>query len=121
VKARELKAMSLSELKALRGRVDKAIEGHEAQKKKAALKELQQQAKALGFSLSDLVAETVAKPKRGPKPAAKAKAKVKAPAAYANPADPSQTWSGRGRRPDWVKAALGEGKDLSALAIGKST
>ena len=28
---------------------------------------------------------------------------------YRNPADPSQTWSGRGRQPRWFKAAIRKG------------
>lgn len=36
-------------------------------------------------------------------------------AKYANPADRSQTWSGRGRRPNWLQAYLRKGGDLEAL------
>lgn len=36
---------------------------------------------------------------------------------YRNPADPSQTWTGRGKRPRWVQAALDAGKSLESLAI----
>jgi DNA-binding protein H-NS len=36
---------------------------------------------------------------------------------YANPANPDQTWTGRGRQPGWVKEALGKGKSLDDLAI----
>ncbi|WP_333829671.1 H-NS histone family protein, partial [Pararhodobacter sp.] len=33
------------------------------------------------------------------------------------PADTSQTWTGRGRQPRWVVAALADGKTLDDLAI----
>lgn len=36
---------------------------------------------------------------------------------YRNPADPSQTWSGRGKRPRWFQAQLDAGKKESDLAI----
>ena len=36
---------------------------------------------------------------------------------YRNPEDPDQTWSGRGRKPEWVNAWLESGKELSELAI----
>ena len=36
---------------------------------------------------------------------------------YANPADPSETWSGRGRKPRWVVAALDAGKTMDDLTI----
>jgi DNA-binding protein H-NS len=36
---------------------------------------------------------------------------------YRNPADPSQTWSGRGRQPRWFKAALRKGKSERSLRV----
>lgn len=36
---------------------------------------------------------------------------------YRNPADPGQTWSGRGKRPRWVQAHIDAGKTLESLAI----
>jgi DNA-binding protein H-NS len=36
---------------------------------------------------------------------------------YRNPADRSQTWSGRGRQPRWFKAALRKGKTERSLLI----
>ncbi|HVT31778.1 MAG TPA: H-NS histone family protein [Rhodanobacteraceae bacterium] len=37
---------------------------------------------------------------------------------YRNPADPSQTWTGRGKRPRWFNAALSSGKKEKDLLIG---
>jgi DNA-binding protein H-NS len=37
---------------------------------------------------------------------------------YQNPANPTETWSGRGKQPKWVSAQLRSGKDLSDFAIG---
>jgi DNA-binding protein H-NS len=36
---------------------------------------------------------------------------------YCNPLDPSQKWSGRGKRPKWVVAALDAGQRLDDLKI----
>jgi DNA-binding protein H-NS len=36
---------------------------------------------------------------------------------YRHPADPAQTWSGRGKRPRWVQAHLDAGNTLESLAI----
>jgi len=36
---------------------------------------------------------------------------------YSNPLAPSQTWSGRGKRPKWVIAALAAGQELEELKI----
>jgi DNA-binding protein H-NS len=46
-----------------------------------------------------------------------AKGKSVAQAKYANPDNPSDTWSGRGRRPFWVIARLKKGADLSDFEI----
>jgi len=37
---------------------------------------------------------------------------------YRNPADLSQTWTGRGKRPRWYSAALAAGKKEKDLLIG---
>jgi DNA-binding protein H-NS len=36
---------------------------------------------------------------------------------YRNPADPEQTWSGRGKRPRWFNEALKAGKKEKDLAV----
>ncbi len=41
----------------------------------------------------------------------------KLPPKFCNPADRSQTWSGRGRRPQWYKDALAAGKTNKDLLI----
>jgi DNA-binding protein H-NS len=41
--------------------------------------------------------------------------------AYRNPNDPSQTWTGRGRRPRWLVAALDAGNTVEQCRVGHST
>ena len=43
--------------------------------------------------------------------------RAKAAPKYRDPADHSQTWSGRGRQPRWFKAALRNGKTERSLLI----
>lgn len=43
--------------------------------------------------------------------------KTKAKAKFKNPADQSQTWSGRGIQPKWVKEYIKSGKTLDSLLI----
>ena len=43
--------------------------------------------------------------------------KSKVAAKYANPEDPSQTWTGRGRKPRWVEAFIQKGNTLKDLEI----
>jgi DNA-binding protein H-NS len=100
-----LNALSLKELKDLQTQVAKAIATFEDRKKKEALSELEEKARAMGFSLAELTGATVVR-KRAP-----------ATAKYANPANKSETWSGRGRKPRWFEAALNAGKSPEDLAI----
>jgi DNA-binding protein H-NS len=100
-----LNALSLKELKDLQSQVAKAIATFEDRRKKEALSELEDKARALGFSLAELTGGPVAR-KRAP-----------ATAKYANPANPSDTWSGRGRKPRWFEAALNAGKSPEDLAL----
>lgn len=39
---------------------------------------------------------------------------------FQNPADPSQTWAGRGRTPGWVSRHLASGKGIDELRIAAS-
>lgn len=100
----DLSAMSLSELQDLQKQVARQIETYEAQRAQKALVAATEAAKQYGFSLQDLL-DTASAGKRT------------VPAKYANPDDPSLTWSGRGRKPKWVQAMLDQGGSLDDLAI----
>lgn len=39
---------------------------------------------------------------------------------YFNPSEPTETWSGRGKRPRWLALALQDGRTLEEFAIKKS-
>ena len=40
---------------------------------------------------------------------------------FANPDEPSQLWSGRGKRPQWVTEKLASGLSLEDLSIGRGS
>jgi len=110
----ELKSMTRKELEKLRADIDKALAKVEAREMKAAIAAAEKAAKKHGFSLGEITGSgSPAQPKRKAvkKPAKPGKPK------YANPADPSQTWTGKGRRPDWFLEATGNGKSPEDLAI----
>ena len=69
----------------------------------------EEKAKSLGISLEDLLA--------GQKAKAKTRAGGKVAAKYANPGNPEQTWTGRGKRPLWVNECLAGGKSLDDLRV----
>jgi len=104
----DLKAMNRKELEQLKAQVEKAIKKAEKQELKKAREAAERAAMEHGFSLAELTGPAVAKG------AAKAS---KSPAKYHNPANPSQTWSGRGRQPQWFKDAIQAGKSPEDLEI----
>ncbi len=44
-------------------------------------------------------------------------APVRRPAKFRNAANPAETWSGRGKRPNWLKAQLAAGRTLEEFRI----
>ncbi|WP_149141713.1 H-NS family nucleoid-associated regulatory protein [Gemmobacter caeruleus] len=101
----DLNALSLKELKDLQAQVARAIASFEERKKKEALAELEDRARQMGFSLSELLGTPVAR-KRAP-----------AAAKYANPENAAETWSGRGRKPRWFEAALKAGRAPEEMSV----
>lgn len=63
--------------------------------------------KAEGLAIEDVIGGGAGR--RGPRRKVKPK--------YRNPADPGQTWTGRGKRPRWYSAALAAGKKEKDLLI----
>lgn len=100
-----LSEMSLKDLKELQSQVAKAISGFEDRRKKLAIAELEEKARAMGYSWAEITGSGAAR-KRSP-----------AVAKYSNPVDASETWSGRGRKPRWFVAALASGKLAEQMAI----
>ena len=104
----DLEKLSFEELKALQKEVSVAILDFEQRKKADALAELKALALAKGFSLEELLENYKGK-------------KVKKPVApkYADPANPENTWTGRGRKPKWLVIALESGCTAEDFAIKK--
>jgi len=83
---------------------------------------LTQLAKAEGYTVAELFGVAAAAsgaPKAAPKAAAKAKGKPTGKVApkYRNPANPAETWAGRGQPPRWLAAELKTGKKLEDYLI----
>lgn len=100
----DLDALTLPELIRLNRRLTKAIDEHDNRKKGEALEALQAHAKQMGFSLDALI---------GVRPARKRDTRPK----YRHPENALITWSGLGRKPAWVNAAVEAGHSLEALAL----
>ena len=110
----DLKSMTSKELEKLRMDVDRALKVAKERERKAALAAAEKAVKAHGFTLAEIAEEAKPSlPKRRPPTKPKAVTSPK----YANPEDKSQTWSGKGRKPEWFKNALASGKDPEHLLI----
>ena len=110
----DLSKLSLSELRRLAKDVQKAIDSAEAKRRKDARVAVEKVAKEYGVSIAELLAERKAKPKRRKKPSAK---KAGAKPKYRNPTDPTQTWTGKGRRPKWYLDAIAAGNTETDLLV----
>jgi DNA-binding protein H-NS len=107
-----LDSMTESELRELIRSADQALTRLVAQRARSTLKEIRRMAAEVGFEVTFAKA---GKPVSGkPKEAG---IRGKAVQKYRNPDDPTETWSGRGRPPKWVQAALAEGQTLEEFAI----
>ncbi|MFT3734169.1 MAG: H-NS histone family protein [Rhodocyclaceae bacterium] len=109
----DLGKLSLTELKRLQARIETEIGRRADTAKKDLLKKVQKLASDAGVPLSDLLGKSGRR--TGKKPGAPKGRKV--PPKYRNPADASQTWTGRGRQPAWVAAYLKGGKKIDNLLI----
>jgi DNA-binding protein H-NS len=111
----DLSGYNLSELRGLVHDIEKEIKDRQVQEVKKAREQIQAIAQNLGVSVEDLLAGA------GAKAAGKGKggSGTKVEAQYRNPADSSQTWSGRGRQPQWVKNTIENGGKLEDLRINK--
>ena len=102
----DLSAMSRKELLELKNGIEDALKAAEVRERKEAIKAAEEAAAKYGFSLDEITGAPRATGK-----------KQKAAAKYRNPNNPEETWSGRGRKPHWVHAALTSGLDISELEI----
>lgn len=117
----DLKTLSLGDLRRLARDIEREIAKRTESTTSRVLREATKLARAAGLELSDLFA-LAAKPARAKKPAAAPLAAERAPkrkirAKYANPADSTQKWTGRGRKPRWVEAHLAAGGNIEDLSI----
>lgn len=86
-----------------------------ADREQAAVREVRDQILALaagvGRSVEELLSATAPKPR---------KEKSSAPVKYVDPTNPDNTWSGRGKRPTWLRHALEDGAELESFAVSEA-
>ncbi|HWE17066.1 MAG TPA: H-NS histone family protein [Hyphomicrobiaceae bacterium] len=102
--ARELERMSLRELQELELKVKKARATAQDRSRTDLRKKIETMVADAGFKMGDIFGGRGGK---GRTVAAK----------YVNPDDPSETWTGRGRKPRWLNAKIQEGAKLEKFLI----
>ena len=111
---KDIDSMTVAELRALHSDVAALIERRVAEERNSVLEKIKELAAGAGISLDELVRGAGARPV-----SQKTKASDKRGTVAPKYRDPSSgtTWTGRGRKPKWVEAALASGKKLEDLAI----
>jgi DNA-binding protein H-NS len=104
MKSHDLKSMSVDELWSLHEFVSAAL----ARKIQAETARLNQQLRQLGLGA---VSHNVKKMSQARRPYPQVFPK------YRNPAEPSETWAGRGKKPRWLTAQLRSGKRIDDFWI----
>ena len=96
-------------LKKIPSEIKRRAEEASSAAREAAIDKLKAIAREHGYSLEELTGTKKARKSSGARKPVAAK--------YANPSNSSETWTGRGRKPLWVQAALNQGKSLESLLI----
>jgi len=99
-----LDKMSYAELLKLQERIEAAIAEKRVEDAASTKEALRAMAEKAGFSLKDLF---------GKRDGRKGSGEVK----YRNPKETSQTWTGRGRKPNWLVDAVKKGAKIDTFAI----
>ena len=102
-----LDKMSHDELVAHRKDVDKALKTVETRRRKEALDAAKAAAAEHGMSLKDLMGDGSLSKTKGTKGEPK----------YRHPENPEKTWTGKGRKPTWIREHEEAGKNVEELAI----
>jgi len=94
------------ELRDLKAEIDREIKKRRRKEIREAQRELRSVAERYGFSLTELL------PGQGGAQGGRGIPK------YVHPEDPAKTWSGRGRKPGWIKEWEEQGRPLDELLLG---
>lgn len=101
----DIQNLSPEELQALIKDAELALQAKQAGMRKQVVAQIKELAASIGVTVE--ITDT-----KQPKKSSSAVA-----AKYANPANPSETWTGRGLAPKWMKALMDEGRNKDEFLI----
>lgn len=113
----DLNKLDYSQLRELAAQVAQQIAVAQKQELQRAGEQIAELARSLDMSVPELLDATGVLGQKSKKQSGTSAAK--GPALYRNPADASETWSGRGRKPFWLVKYLEEGGELEKLRIAQ--
>ena len=107
----DLSALGIEELQTVIADAQRLIKTKKKSHLKNARSQLEKVAADYGFTLEEMVS--------GKTNSDSAPAKVRKPVEirYRNPNDEQETWTGRGKQPRWLAAALASGKSLADFLV----
>lgn len=102
---------TVAELMAQKAEIEKKIAEAQREERASAIAQVRALMAQHGLTVADLASRGASAPR-----AASGKALSKVPAKYRDPST-GNSWSGRGLKPNWLKAALDGGKTLADFAV----
>lgn len=111
----DLKSMNRKELEKHLSDVKKALAAAQARERREAKKAAERAAAEFGFSLNELAEE--GQPAARKRRTKSSGPKVKSKPQFANPDDKSQTWTGKGRQPNWYRERVANGASPDSMRI----
>lgn len=103
----DLSKLSDDELQELIPKIEHELSRRQEDRKREVLQKMKELAESIGTTPEALLKEGRGKARRQQR-----KGKM-----YQHPDDPSETWSGRGKRPGWLEQLLESGKTLEELEL----
>lgn len=100
----DISGLSVSQLQNLQQEIDSTILVRKEKEKEALKQQIKDLLKQHGTTLEELFGS-------------KGNKRAKAAPKYRNPDDPSQTWSGRGRTPNWLLEKVNSGVSKESFLI----
>jgi DNA-binding protein H-NS len=108
----DLSALGIDELEAVIADAQRLIKAKKKSHLKNARSQLEKVAADYGFTLEELVSG-----KANEDSAAPVKVRKPVEVRYRNPNNEQETWTGRGKQPRWLVAAIASGKSLADFLV----
>lgn len=105
----DISNLSVADLEKLKGSIDQVIASRRDSELAKLCTAIEEMVDESGFSLEEVLQRLQARPE---------KKRIIKPK-YRNPANPEQTWSGRGRKPHWVEEWQNSGRSLDECLISE--